>query len=249
MSALQKVPAIKLQWIALLLLAIYPIAIAAARLDIWHFRNSFLLFVVAAVAGFVVLVISVLKMSRGDRQDSKALVISVAATLIPLIFLGSNIVKAKDFPFIHDISTDVANPPMLMAAKTDRVDGDHGVDYQGPELAALQKAGYPDLAPLTLSDAPEKVFARSLSIIVGNGWDVLAKSNQQLPFTIEAVDTSMLFGFKDDIVVRIQQAPVSEGGKPLTVVDVRSMSRQGKSDLGVNAKRIKQLLVQIQAAQ
>ena len=107
MSALQKIPAIKLQWIALVLLAIYPIAIAAARLDIWHFRNSFLLFVVAAIAGFIVLVLSVLKMSRGDRQDSKALVISVVATLIPLISLGSNIVKAKDFPFIHDISTDV----------------------------------------------------------------------------------------------------------------------------------------------
>lgn len=248
MSALQKIPAIKLQWIALVLLAIYPIAIAAARLDVWHFRNSFLLFVVAAIAGFIVLVLSVLKMSRGDRQDSKALVISVVATLIPLIFLGSNIVKAKDFPFIHDISTDVNNPPMLMAAKTDRVEGDHSVDYEGPELAALQKAGYPDLTSLVLSDTPQQVFERSLSIVQGNGWNVLASNDQQPPLTIEAVDTSLLFGFKDDIVIRIQSIQTSEG-KPATVVDVRSMSRQGKSDLGVNAKRIKQLLAQIQATQ
>lgn len=248
MSALQKIPAIKLQWIALVLLAIYPIAIAAARLDVWHFRNSFLLFVVAAIAGFIVLVLSVLKMSRGDRQDSKALVISVVATLIPLIFLGSNIVKAKDFPFIHDISTDVNNPPMLTAAKTDRVEGDHSVDYEGPELAALQKAGYPDLTSLVLSDTPQQVFERSLSIVQGNGWNVLASNDQQPPLTIEAVDTSLLFGFKDDIVIRIQSIQTSEG-KPATVVDVRSMSRQGKSDLGVNAKRIKQLLAQIQATQ
>ena len=248
MSALQKIPAIKLQWIALVLLAIYPIAIAAARLDVWHFRNSFLLFVVAAIAGFIVLVLSVLKMSRGDRQDSKALVISVVATLIPLIFLGSNIVKAKDFPFIHDISTDVNNPPMLTAAKTDRVEGDHSVNYEGPELAALQKAGYPDLTSLVLSDTPQQVFERSLSIVQGNGWNVLASNDQQPPLTIEAVDTSLLFGFKDDIVIRIQSIQTSEG-KPATVVDVRSMSRQGKSDLGVNAKRIKQLLAQIQATQ
>ena len=248
MSALQKIPAIKLQWIALVLLAIYPIAIAAARLDVWHFRNSFLLFVVAAIAGFIVLVLSVLKMSHGDRQDSKALVISVVATLIPLIFLGSNIVKAKDFPFIHDISTDVNNPPMLTAAKTDRVEGDHSVDYEGPELAALQKAGYPDLTSLVLSDTPQQVFERSLSIVQGNGWNVLASNDQQPPLTIEAVDTSLLFGFKDDIVIRIQSIQTSEG-KPATVVDVRSMSRQGKSDLGVNAKRIKQLLAQIQVTQ
>ncbi len=66
------------------------------------------------------------------------------------------------------------------------------------------------------------------------------QNNETLPFTIEAVDTSLLFGFKDDVVIRISSH--KEAG---SLVDVRSMSRQGKSDLGVNAKRIQALLDQI----
>lgn len=248
MSVLQKVPAMKLQFLALILLAVYPIAIAAARLEIWHFRNSFLLFIVAAIVGFVVLVLSVLKMSQGQKQDSKALVIAVVATLIPIAILGNSIVKAKSYPFIHDITTDVNMPPALVAAESDRVEGDHSVAYEGAELAALQQAGYPDLAPLTISDEPAEVFTQVKAVVLANGWDVLAENNTELPYTLEAVDTSLLFGFKDDVVVRIQPVTVS-GSTVTSKVDVRSMSRQGKSDLGVNAKRIQQLLNQLKVAQ
>jgi uncharacterized protein (DUF1499 family) len=58
---------------------------------------------------------------------------------------------------------------------------------------------------------------------------------------IEAVDTTLLYGFKDDIVVRVQEG--AEG----TRVDVRSMSRVGKSDLGMNAKRIRTFLARLRA--
>ena len=59
---------------------------------------------------------------------------------------------------------------------------------------------------------------------------------------IEAVDTSLLYGFKDDMVVRIQES--GEG----TRVDVRSMSRVGRSDLGVNAKRIRTFMARLRAS-
>ena len=45
------------------------------------------------------------------------------------------------------------------------------------------------------------------------------------------------FGFKDDVVVRVREN--AEGG---SLVDVRSVSRVGRSDLGVNAKRIGAIL-------
>jgi uncharacterized protein (DUF1499 family) len=59
---------------------------------------------------------------------------------------------------------------------------------------------------------------------------------------IEAVDTSLLYGFKDDVVVRIQDAGDS------TRVDVRSMSRVGRSDLGMNAKRIRTFMARLRAS-
>ncbi len=52
---------------------------------------------------------------------------------------------------------------------------------------------------------------------------------------IEATDTSRMFRFVDDIAVRIR--PDGTGSR----VDVRSKSREGKGDLGVNAARIRRL--------
>ena len=51
---------------------------------------------------------------------------------------------------------------------------------------------------------------------------------------IEAVDSSFWYGFKDDIIIRIEKL-ISDEIK----VDVRSASRIGKSDFGVNSMRIK----------
>ena len=58
---------------------------------------------------------------------------------------------------------------------------------------------------------------------------------------IEATDTSLLFGFEDDLVVRLVQQ--ADG----TVrVDVRSKSRVGRSDFGINAHRIRAFIKSLQ---
>jgi uncharacterized protein (DUF1499 family) len=54
---------------------------------------------------------------------------------------------------------------------------------------------------------------------------------------IEAVATTRWFGFKDDVVIRI--SPAENGG---SVLDIRSVSRVGSSDLGTNARRIRTFL-------
>ncbi len=61
---------------------------------------------------------------------------------------------------------------------------------------------------------------------------------------IEATDTTWLFGFADDIVVR-----VAADGAAGSRIDVRSKSRIGSSDLGVNAARIRRFLRQLAAEQ
>jgi uncharacterized protein (DUF1499 family) len=59
--------------------------------------------------------------------------------------------------------------------------------------------------------------------------------------TLEATDTTFFFRFKDDVVVRARPAP---GGG--TLVDMRSISRVGGSDVGVNAKRVRAFLADLQ---
>ena len=54
---------------------------------------------------------------------------------------------------------------------------------------------------------------------------------------LEATATSFFFRFKDDVVVRVRPAP---GGGSL--VDMRSISRVGGSDVGMNAKRVRAFL-------
>ena len=56
---------------------------------------------------------------------------------------------------------------------------------------------------------------------------------------IEATDTTFWFGFKDDVVVRVQ--PADNGSR----IDVRSESRVGKSDVGTNARRIRAYLAKL----
>ena len=103
--------------------------------------------------------------------------------------------------------------------------------YAGAETAALQKRGYPDLAPLSLALVPDKAFPIALATAKKMSWTIVEAD----PTTrrIEASEHSFWMGFTDDIVVRV--AETDTGSR----IDVRSASRHGRSDLGVNAARIR----------
>ena len=101
-----------------------------------------------------------------------------------------------------------------------------------------QRAGYPDLGPLVLQAPPQQAFARALAAARDMGWEVVA--TEPGDGRIEATTTTFWFGFKDDVVVRVTPA---DGGSR---IDVRSVSRVGRSDVGTNAKRIKTYLARIQ---
>jgi uncharacterized protein (DUF1499 family) len=55
---------------------------------------------------------------------------------------------------------------------------------------------------------------------------------------IEATDTTLWWGFKDDVVIRIR--PEAAGSR----LDIRSKSRVGIGDVGTNAARIEAFLEQ-----
>ena len=148
-------------------------------------------------------------------------------------------------PFIHDVTTDTQNPPVfteVILSERAKVDGVNSLDYIGKKdsrdkklVSALQTSAYPNVRSLVLGDSSDVVFGQALIAAKSMGWTVKAENVQA--GTIEATAETFWYGFKDDVAIRIKPA---EGGG--SIVDVRSVSRVGGSDLGANADRIKAFL-------
>jgi uncharacterized protein (DUF1499 family) len=129
------------------------------------------------------------------------------------------------------------DPPRFETLLRARAEAPNKADYGGAKVAEQQKRGYPDIAPLISTLAPERAFARALDAARAEGWEIA--SSDPAKGRIEATATTPWFGFKDDIVVRVRPA---QGGSR---IDVRSVSRVGGSDIGENAKRVRHYLARL----
>src|SRR6266849_2222981 len=145
--------------------------------------------------------------------------------------------RARAFPPIHDITTDLEHPPDFVAVLPLRADAPNPSAYGGAEVAAAQRRAYPEIQPLILAAPPPVAFARALDAAKAHGWTLVAADSAA--GRIEATATTTWFGFKDDIVVRV--TPTTTG----TRIDVRSLSRVGKGDVGTNAARIRAYLAKL----
>jgi len=222
------------------------IAIAAAlmlllagpgtRLDFWDFRFGFTLMRWALYlgAGSAILALLLVLIPRTRKGSAGALtmtlIIGLATAAVPLILVQ----QARSLPRIHDISTDTLNPPEFIEIAPLRADAPNPVDYPGEEVARQQREAYPDILPLSTDIYPAIVFDHAVDTAEGMGWEIVVADPDM--GRIEATDTTTWFGFKDDVVIRIRS---SNGG---SVIDVRSKSRVGASDVGANAARIRRYL-------
>ena len=185
-----------------------------------------------AIAAWVWL--SVTRAPRGRATASVGLALGVLVAAPPLYMAN----QAQHLPKIHDISTDTDDPPSFVEVLPLRAGARNPVDYK-PETAVEQKRGYSDIAPLRLNVPPAEAFQRAARAARSMGWEIVAARPDAL--RIEATDTTLMFGFKDDIVIRVRpQAPGS-------VIDVRSLSRIGGSDIGANARRVRGFLSKVEA--
>lgn len=164
---------------------------------------------------------------RGFALTLAGIVMGAVAFGVPFAMLQS----AKRSPPIHDITTDTENPPRFVAIIPLRKGSPNPVEYQGGEVSQQQRTAYPDIQPVTIARAPDAAFKRALDAARELGWQNVAAIADE--GRIEATDTTIWFGFKDDIVVRI--TPSGAGSR----IDVRSVSRLGQGDLGKNAARIR----------
>ena len=195
-----------------------------------------------AVAGAALGLATVVPTRPGERRRGflaalLAIAIGGAAAYTPITWF----LRAQQSPELNDITTDTNNPPALVATLQLRRGASNPAAYPGANAAVLQRAAYPDIVPVVLAVPPAEAFRRVDAVATAMGWDIVARAPAD--GRIEAVATSAWFGFRDDIVVRIR--PDGRGSK----IDIRSKSRDGETDLGVNARRIREFITRLKAAE
>jgi uncharacterized protein (DUF1499 family) len=208
------------------------------RMGLWHFETGFALLkwatytgLAAAVGALVLIVLmAVPRWRHRPWVPPVALCFALAAAVPPILLLE----HAKGTAPIHDVTTDIFDPPAFQALLPERQKAPNGAAYGGMEVAKVQQKAYPDIHTLVLKVPPDKAMQLAIDAARSSGWNIVASGSAS--GRIEATATTTWFGFKDDVVVRIR--PEGSGSR----VDVRSVSRVGEGDLGANAARIREFL-------
>ncbi len=241
----QQDPAVRASWWsqAILIGAIIAVALLAvgalgSRFGLWPFTTGFTLLAagtVLAAIGFVTGIAGIIAAHRRDLpQDKQAVWLGTVVCLLILALLGMQFYTVATVPAIHDISTDVVDPPRFDRIRALRGPDANPLEYDSGEPAELQRRDYPWVRTLESELPPAQALDRAVAVLEGMGLEVV--NVDPAAGRVEAVDTTFWFGFKDDLVVRVR--PGATG----STVDVRSVSRVGQSDLGVNARRIGKFL-------
>ena len=243
----------RLSWLAVVLsiggVAAALIAALGTGGGAWHFGaglGALRYALYAAVAGGLLAIIAWIVGRRSGVRTGRMNALALVAALAFTAYLGNQIATAKSVPAIHDVATNLDDMPQFsrLAVRADNLENIPGEDE--PELAALSpenrwkalhRKAYSDLRPVRLALAPAETVQRAEKLARERGWAVANVDRQS--GILEATATTLFFRFKDDVVVRVRPDPARTGG---SIVDMRSISRVGGSDVGVNAKRIRSFL-------
>ena len=232
----------RLRWVPALLGVVAAVLVLAAgpgtRFGLWDFRTGFGALRWGAYAGLAAAAVAVLLFivrpgSGGVVPLVLGLLLGLGAAFVPWRWMQ----QARRVPPIHDITTDLDRPPKFVAVLPLRAGAPNPATYGGSEVADAQRRSYPDIKPLLLSVPAGAAYKQALASAQGMGWELVASDSTA--GRIEATATTPWFGFKDDVVVRVR--PEGSGSR----IDVRSVSRVGKSDVGANAQRIRTYLADV----
>ncbi|MFU8763086.1 MAG: DUF1499 domain-containing protein [Haliea sp.] len=216
-------------YLALALLLALPLAVLTVRAGLW--QQGLLLYAISCLAAAIILLLLMVllalpKYRQRSRQIGLGALLALPGTLLFLSVLGTR----GDYPAIHDITTDLNDPPVFTHAPDLRGPSSNSLAVK-PDTLGVQREAYPDLTSLRSERSASNAYRHALEVAAGLGWDIVWQNPES--GTIEAVETTAIMAFKDDIAIRIRSA--AEG----SVIDLRSVSRVGVGDIGANAKRIR----------
>ncbi|MFZ1887992.1 MAG: DUF1499 domain-containing protein [Candidatus Binataceae bacterium] len=198
-----------------------------------------LISIIGTIVGIVAFVRTRAPERAGLRPRATVGLIMSLIVLVPVLVM---ILSGMRYPGINDITTDFTNPPEFTHAQQLPGNQNRDLKYDATKYMAKQQSGYPPLAPLHLNDAPAAAFDRVKQTAASMpNWTIT--SVDPATMTLEGVSTSALFHFQDDFVIQVRPG---DGGTSL--VEMRSKSRDGIGDFGVNYKRIVGFFGKLQAA-
>jgi uncharacterized protein (DUF1499 family) len=222
--------------------AVAATGLTAARYDVIPKLAGFGGLLGGGLIALVALICGIAALVKGGAMGSRGkLLAAVAISLVYVGFIASRPLAAGDIPAIHDVTTDLANPPQFEVLSL-RADNLAGVGT-AENWKKLHASAYSDLAPVTLALPVAEATAKVAGLATSRGWTI-AKSDP-VRGHVEATASVSYIRFNDDVVIRIVPSADGKG----SVVDMRSVSRVGISDFGVNAKRVRAFLKDLQAAE
>jgi hypothetical protein len=227
-------------------------AVGSGR-GLWHFGVGFTILrfaFFASAAGGVLALIGIVAGLARRSGPGKLNLLSFVVALLFSAYLMQLVAAARSVPAIHDVATNLEDLPTFTALSV-RADNLENIPDEGrPELArldpesrwkALHRRAYGDLSTLKVSGSVPETTRRTAELARNRGWDI-AKVDLESGI-VEATATSFFFRFKDDVLVRVRPDPNNHG---TSLIDMRSISRVGGSDVGMNAKRIREFLADLQ---
>jgi uncharacterized protein (DUF1499 family) len=202
--------------------------------------SAFALGLLIGLLGFLLGILALWSTRAGGGRGGRGRAWTGAAIgLVLTLLLVTAVAPGRGLPRINDITTNPDDPPLFSAAARAVENQGRDLSYPGAAFADEQRRAYPDLAPLRLDAPPARVVEDARRVAESLGWTVTAADPEA--GVLEGYETSRTFRFVDDVVVRVR--PAGSG----SVVDVRSKSRDGRGDLGVNARRIRAFLSRLES--
>ena len=167
----------------------------------------------------------------GASNNFAAIVVGLIGLAIPAYFVS----KAFLLPELNDIQTSPADPLQFTVLLEERPRDANPLGSPSQEEVQLHAEAYSDIGPIVVDRPAGAVFTVVNEAVKQLGWNVVVNEapGESGIGRIEATDSSLIMGFTDDVVVRVK------GDDTSAVVDMRSASRYGRSDLGANAERIR----------
>ncbi len=208
-----------------------------ARYDVLPKLAGFGGLVLGGLVALVALVLGLIALWRGRGQGQAGRGALIAAVIVALGlggFVASRPLTAQGIPAIHDVTTDLANPPEFKAIQL-RADNLAGVETID-NWRKLHAAAYGDIAPLHSDKPVATMLVDARRQAEAQGWQIVAFDPQE--GRMEATASVSFIRFQDDVVLVARPGPQGQG----SVVNMRSVSRIGISDFGVNAKRVRNFL-------
>ncbi len=181
---------------------------------------------------------------RTGRHGLSQALAGTALALVLLAYPGYMASQAARLPLLNDISTDIADPPEFSLSKraTEARGGRNPRSRALPERQP-QRAAYPGVQPVLLELEGDEAYQLVLKAVQAMGWKIVDQSppgGRAGLGHVDAIARTLIMGFPDDITIRV--APLAGQTK----IDVRSVSRYGRNDFGVNARRIERFAEELQ---